>query len=333
MKKVSILTPCYNGALFIHRLLDSILVQTYPNIEMFVINDGSMDNSEEIVKSYIPKFKDRGINLKCVNQPNQGQAAAINNGLKLISGDYLIWPDSDDFFASKESIAKMAAVLNEKPDFSVVRTFANLLDENTLKKVGEHGGKKYSKNKRTDLFEDCLFTTNDFWYGAGDYMIRLDVFKQTYTDMNIFVPSKYGGQNWQLMLPVLYKQKCFTIEEFLYNILVRKQSHSRGLFRSLKDVIKKNEEYEKTILVTLKRINMPTDDYENYKTNVYIKYLLNRIDILLLFGYKNDARKIFLKLKNEYKSVPFKDQVLRIRIKMLPFVNEAKKVIRGFMKK
>ena len=57
---VNILTPAYNCASLITRLLDSVLEQTYPNIEMFVVDDGSTDDTANVVKSYINKFLDRG---------------------------------------------------------------------------------------------------------------------------------------------------------------------------------------------------------------------------------------------------------------------------------
>lgn len=56
---VTILTPCYNGAKVIHRLLDSVLVQDYPHIEMIVVDDGSTDNSKETIESYKSKFEEK----------------------------------------------------------------------------------------------------------------------------------------------------------------------------------------------------------------------------------------------------------------------------------
>lgn len=55
-KLVSILTPCYNGARVIHRLLDSVLQQDYPYVEMIIVDDGSIDDSKNIINSYQDKF-------------------------------------------------------------------------------------------------------------------------------------------------------------------------------------------------------------------------------------------------------------------------------------
>ena len=67
---VSIITPCYNGENVMHRLLDSILSQTYSNIEFILINDGSTDHSEEIWYQYEKKFNEKGIKTIYIHQRN-----------------------------------------------------------------------------------------------------------------------------------------------------------------------------------------------------------------------------------------------------------------------
>ena len=74
---VSVLTPCYNTGRYVHRLLDSVLTQTYPFIEMVIIDDGSTDDSSAVIQSYIPKFKAKGYELRYYYQKNSGQSVAI----------------------------------------------------------------------------------------------------------------------------------------------------------------------------------------------------------------------------------------------------------------
>ena len=81
-KLVNVLIPVYNGARYIHRLFDSLLIQTYSNIEIFVVDDGSSDDTKSVIESYIPKFAEKKYKLNYIYQENAGQSAAINNGLK-----------------------------------------------------------------------------------------------------------------------------------------------------------------------------------------------------------------------------------------------------------
>lgn len=98
--KVSILSPCYNGEVHLEYFLKSLSEQTYKNVEFILIDDGSTDNSRQIYENHKQSLINKGWTTQYIYQKNQGQAAAINNGLKLITGKYLIFPDSDDILYS-----------------------------------------------------------------------------------------------------------------------------------------------------------------------------------------------------------------------------------------
>lgn len=91
---VSIITPCYNGAKFVSETIDSVLNQTYSNWEMLVIDDGSKDNSSDIINKYVKKDK----RIKLIKQSNKGCAAARNNGIRNAKGRYIALLDSDDIW-------------------------------------------------------------------------------------------------------------------------------------------------------------------------------------------------------------------------------------------
>lgn len=278
---VSILTPCYNTGKYIHRLLDSILYQTYPYIEMFVIDDGSTDDSKAIIYSYIPKFKKKGYSLTYIYQSNSGQSAAIDRGLKLINGEYLVWPDSDDFYASELSIQKMVEKLNSSPsEFAMVRTMERLVDENNIAKTLGINGEYAKEEESLSLFYDCLFNVNNFYFVPGAYMVRIEALKKV-NGLSIYV-SKNAGQNWQLMLPVLYTYRCLTIKEILYTVLVRNNSHSRGQYVGYDQTIAKFDAYCRTICETLNRIKPLSDErriyLKNYVNTLYLRRFLS-VDI------------------------------------------------------
>ena len=87
---VSIIVPVYNVEAYIERCLDSITNQSYNNIELIIIDDGSTDRSSEIIK----KYTDSAI---IITQKNKGQASARNSGLRKAHGKYICFVDSDDY--------------------------------------------------------------------------------------------------------------------------------------------------------------------------------------------------------------------------------------------
>ena len=92
-KKVSVVISVYNVENYLRKCLDSLVNQTYKNLEFICVNDGSTDNSLEILKEYAAKDS----RFIIINQENQGVACAKNNGLNAASGDYLSFVDPDDW--------------------------------------------------------------------------------------------------------------------------------------------------------------------------------------------------------------------------------------------
>lgn len=90
---VSIIIPVYNGANYLREAIDSALAQTYPNIEVIVINDGSSDGgaTEEIAQSY-------GARIRYVGKENGGVATALNTGIRMMKGEYFSWLSHDDVY-------------------------------------------------------------------------------------------------------------------------------------------------------------------------------------------------------------------------------------------
>lgn len=91
--KISVIVPVYNTSKFLKKCLDSILDQSLKEIEIIIVNDGSTDNSLEIIKTYYEKDK----RIKVINQKNMGLSGARNSGIKLAKGEYILHIDSDDW--------------------------------------------------------------------------------------------------------------------------------------------------------------------------------------------------------------------------------------------
>lgn len=217
---VSIITPCYNGEKYLKKYFNSILEQTYPYIELIFINDGSTDNTENIVDEYIPLLEKKGIKTTIISQNNLGQAAALNKGLEIFEGEFLIWPDSDDQLTSN-SIKEKVEFLKKNPGYDMVRSNGIYYNVTTRQK------RKISNSEndfKEDIFEDLLLLKT---YGCcGCYMIKSSLFKKIYPNKKIF-ESKYG-QNWQILVPAASRTKCGYIDKELYIVTEHEDSHSRN---------------------------------------------------------------------------------------------------------
>lgn len=113
MKKISIIIPTYNRAHLIERSVRSVLNQTYENIELIIVDDGSTDNTEQIIKS----IDDNRIIYH--KQENRGQSEARNTGALLSTSDYIAFHDSDDVWRENK-LQRQMSYMEENPQYGMV---------------------------------------------------------------------------------------------------------------------------------------------------------------------------------------------------------------------
>lgn len=119
-KLVSIIIPAYQEELRIERCLKSILASTYPNLELIVVNDGSTDNTEKVLKTFQEKNSSPKAIFRFITIPNGGVARARNYGLSLAKGEYIGFVDADDMI-HPEMIERLADSLEKGNDLSICR--------------------------------------------------------------------------------------------------------------------------------------------------------------------------------------------------------------------
>lgn len=244
---VSIVTPCFNGEEYVTRFMNSILGQTYPNIELIFVNDGSTDRTENIVRSYKEKYEKKDIKFKYIYQENAGQAAALNKGLKFFSGEFLTWIDSDDEIMP-EYIEKKVTFLQYNP--SCMFCYGKAIEvsvEDTEKILRTYGNRNC--NGRYDFFEDVLYIKNVFFSG---YMVRTCAFDKAVLNREIY--SGAGGQNAQMLLPLgWYYGEPKYVEDSVYKYYNHCGSHSHSLNTSEK-IIEQLYKYEKILVKSIEKI-------------------------------------------------------------------------------
>lgn len=116
--KVSIIVPLYNKAPYVTKALDSVLAQTFTDYECLIVNDGSTDNSEAVVQSWLSQNSQYTVHFTLYNQENAGVSAARNHGISLSTGDYVCFLDADDWW-KPTFLEEMMGLVKDYPEAGI----------------------------------------------------------------------------------------------------------------------------------------------------------------------------------------------------------------------
>lgn len=175
--KLSIIIPIYNSEKYLRECLDSIVNQTYQNLEIILIDDGSKDDSYSICKEYRKKDK----RIKYIYQENSGVSQARNKGIKWATGKYLTFVDSDDFV----DLDTYETVLKEMKNTDLVGFGYYTLYQNKIKNQNIKGIETINKSDCIN----CLFKTNSYRGFCCNKIYDTDLIKKNKLqfDKNLFL--------------------------------------------------------------------------------------------------------------------------------------------------
>ncbi len=151
MSKVSIIIPIYNAEKYLVKTIQSVISQTYSDLELILVNDGSTDSSSKICMEFA--CRDNRIVFK--NQENKGVSAARNNGLLSATGDWVYFLDSDDYI-SNDFFKKISPFLDD--DIDVIQFGSSQINNNNI--VSYRQSLKNSEKLVTNSFSEFLKTSN-----------------------------------------------------------------------------------------------------------------------------------------------------------------------------
>lgn len=319
---VSLITPCHNSSKFIHRLLDSVLEQTYGQIEMITVDNASEDETPVIIKNYMPKFEAKGYTLNYIRQEDLGPSAGIQTGLRVITGEFLLMPDSDDWYAGPKSIETFVNKFNELSDeYAIIRCQQSFIDEETMSSTGI----SYSNASEDDpgtLFEDCLLGQNGYNFAPINYMVKVSALRKE-TGLEIY--NAYNtGQQRQICLPLYYKHKAWTILEPLVCYLVRKNSVSHGdyaKYPTQRVLYGRCQQYIDSILDRID--TMPSSDRVKYRNSFLLKETERMCRMAKYFGEKEDL-KCFIEKYKDYGGNLYE---LKIQLLLISLRKTVKKML------
>lgn len=223
--KVSVILPIYNQEKYLKKALDSLLNQTLEETEFICVNDGSTDNSLEILKQYSQKDK----RVKILNQNNQGSGAARNSGLKIAKGEYITFLDPDDWLETRALESLYAKSKQQNCDMLVFNF--NKYDESG-KLLGQ-----FNLKKRLQRFYNLDEKRNFKWQDikprvlGGLYPVSWNKFyKRELIEKNNlrFAKSNLAEDNVFVFGATLYSQNIGYSEDCHYNYLIHEKSAIRS---------------------------------------------------------------------------------------------------------
>jgi glycosyltransferase involved in cell wall biosynthesis len=217
--KVSIITIVYNNRETIADAIESVLSQTYPNIEYIVVDGLSTDGTVDIVKRYGDRIS------KFVSEKDKGLYDAINKGIALATGDVIGLLHSDDFFYSPIAVASVAAAFQEQDTDSV---YGDLLYV-----------QKADTNKIVRNWVSGSYKRENFLYGWMPPHPTFYVKKACYDKFGLYNTQLKSAADYELMLRFMYKHRITTtyVPEKLIKMRVGGKSNV-----TLKNRIKANRE-------------------------------------------------------------------------------------------
>ena len=191
--KITVIIPTHNRAKLIGKTIESVLEQTYKANEILIIDDGSIDNTKEIVASY---------DVQYIYQENKGVSNARNEAIKLASNDWICFLDSDDIW-EKEKLEKQVAFHKSNPHILFSHTDELWIFNDKIIKQ-----KKHQFKPNGYCFEENIANT---LIGASTVMIHKKVFK----DVGVFDEELLACEDYDLWLRILTKYELGLIDEKL----------------------------------------------------------------------------------------------------------------------
>lgn len=277
---VSIIIPVYNVEKYLKKCVDSLLNQSYRNIEVLLVNDGSTDSSPDICDYYCA-IDDR---VKCFHKVNGGQGSARNVGIKNASGVFLYFLDSDDYIDSSLFSSVIPYMLENNLDLcffsaDVVLEDGEKWDENDYRRNSKYEPKDGKtlftqlRNNNEYIVSNCLFITK----------------KEIIDNNQLLVPEgMFYEDNYFLFQLMMVAMKVGVINKSLYYRRVHANS-----------TMTHKEDYEKKVNSALKVINQftsfETDNEEISKSTMQIS--INFCDMAIDFAYLSKEKTLIHKVQ------------------------------------
>lgn len=298
---VSIIICCYNGRKFIDRCFHCIMAQSYKNIQIVFVDDGSSDKSFEEAEKYKIELNSLGIDLVLLQQENQGAGYATAFALKHVLGDFVMCLDVDDYIYP-ESVEAMVSFFESHVDYSVVRTNGYRVTHFNELSSAVLFAQNQEEKDNISIFEDLILGKTFNW--AGAYMVRAKDLWRVYPNRNMLA-SRYG-QNLQILATVAYQNKSGFIDKPLMQYIANASSFTN----KDKSFERELELYDNYELIRTDILNFLNIGDFKLRNELKIKYLQLRLNLSIKF-YRKDYFLKFYNILKRYNRIRVEDHLYK----------------------
>lgn len=190
LDKISVVVPIYNQELYLEKSITGILCQTYTNLEVIAVNDGSTDKSDQILNDFAAK----DTRLKIVTKENGGLIDALSAGVRHSNGKYITFVDPDDYI-DENYIESLFALMDEKTDVAAAGIYAAEIDGDVVKQrrdIRLDEDKKYTGTDLDDLKKDFFWNREKATPKTPIFQSRCNkLYKKEIVDLIVDEYSKY----------------------------------------------------------------------------------------------------------------------------------------------
>lgn len=292
---VSVLIPAYNHENYIQETIDSIINQTYPNIELIILDDGSKDKTLEKITELKPKCENRFVKIHFETKQNEGTCMTLNKLLKLSSGEFVYIIASDDL-AKPQAIEKEVKFLQDNPDYALTvgdneyvdsmdkqifrtqKAFTSNIKNAKYKTVKEFLSSKLKIDFLSDDFGSykTLYKEN---YIPNGYLIRKNIF-ETIGNFTKNAPL----EDFWLMLQLSKYKKMKYIDEILFSYRIH-DTNTIGNSTRMRELTTQTRNYEQKLLEKY-LTNHKNDELLKIYNEGICYYQTGIPNILMLYKYQ-----------------------------------------------
>lgn len=306
---VSVLIPAYNHENYIQETIESIINQTYPNIELIILDDGSKDKTWEKITELKPKCENRFVKIHFETKQNEGTCITLNKLLKLSSGEFVYIIASDDL-TKPQAIEKEVKFLQDNPDYALAvgdneyvdfmgkqifrtqKTFTSNIKNAKYKTVKEFLSSKLKIDFLSDDFGSykTLYKEN---YIPNGYLIRKNIF-ETIGNFTKNAPL----EDFWLMLQISKYKKMKYIDEILFSYRIH-DTNTIGNSTRMRELTTQTRNYEQKLLEKY-LTNHKNDELLKIYNEGICYYQTGIPNILMLYKYqKINTRTLKVEIFNK----------------------------------